>query len=377
MAERKKEYKITDHQLFISPLLLWIKLRRQNKVAKGRRWMAFKITLFVLISSPFRGIQRLYLRRKLRSVDPNKKPPVFVIGHWRSGTTHLHYLLWQDKQFVCLDAFQAFFFNIAFVSKTIVKPILNAFMPSTRPQDNVKTDANSPQEEEHPLTNRTYMSGMHAFFFPKNLTYLTKWNLFENVTESEVKEWKKTYSDLLKKILLFQDPKKRLLLKNPHNTGRIKVLSEMFPKAKFIFIHRNPYEVYSSTRVLYAKTVSTQFLQDFSDKEIEDRILISYEKTLTRYLELRGLIPKNQIIEVAYADLDNKPLEELKRMYEHLDLGDFNSVLPLFQKYLEGVKNFKKNKPVAISERILQRIQTDWKFAFDEWGYQMNEVKSS
>lgn len=334
--------------------------------------MAFKITLFVLISAPFRWLQTLLIRRKLKNVDLNEKPPVFVIGHWRSGTTHLHYLLWQDKQFVCLDAFQAFFFNVAFVSKTVMKPILNAFMPSTRPQDNVKIDANSPQEEEHPLTNRTEKSGMQVFFFPKNRSYFTKYNLFEGVTEAEIKDWKNRYRDLLKKILLFQDPTKRLLLKNPHNTGRIKVLLEMFPNAKFIYIHRNPYDVYSSTRVLYKKAVRTQFLQEFSKEEVEERILFCYKKSLERYLEYRSLIPKDQLYEVAYADLDSDPLKEMKQMYDHLKLGNYNSVEPSFKEYLNSVKNFKKNKPIDIPSHILERIHKDWAFAFEEWGYEMN-----
>lgn len=369
MGKKDGDYKVTEHQLFISPLSLWLKLRRQNKIAKSKRWMATKITLFVLFSAPFRLTQSLLIKRKLKTIDLNDKPPVFVIGHWRSGTTHLHYLLWQDPQFVCLDAFQAFFFNVAFVSKTVMKPILNTFMPSTRPQDNVKIDANSPQEEEHPLTNRTEKSGMHVFFFPKNRSYFTKYNLFEDVSDKEINDWKKTYQDLLKKILLFQDPKKRLLLKNPHNTGRIKVLLEMFPNAKFIYIHRNPYEVYSSTRVLYKKAVRTQFLQEFSSEEVEQRILFCYRKTIERYLEYRSLIPKDQLYEVAYADLDARPLQEMKKMYEHLSLGEYNSVEPHFIKYLDSVQDFKKNKPIEIPDHILEQIHTDWEFAFKEWGY--------
>ena len=373
MSKKEGDYKVTEHQLFISPLSLWYKLRRQNKLSKKRRWMSFKITLFVIFSSPFRLLQNILIRRKLKNVSLEENPPVFVIGHWRSGTTHLHYLLWQDKQFVCLDAFQAFFFNVAFVSKTIMKPLLNAFMPSTRPQDNVKIDANSPQEEEHPLTNVTDKSGMHVFFFPKNRNYFTKYNLFENTTEKEISEWKKTYKSLLKKILLFQNKNKRLLLKNPHNTGRIKVLMEMFPNSKFIYIHRNPYEVYSSTRVLYEKAVSTQFLQEFSKEEIENRILFCYQKTLERYLEYRSLIPENQLYEISYSSLDEEPINELRKIYNKLDLGNFSEVEKDFNSYLESVKNFKKNKPIEIPDHILKRINKEWKFAFDEWGYSMNE----
>ena len=112
--------------------------------------MANKITLFVFISAPFRWIQSIYLLFMIPFVSLKKKPPVFVIGHWRSGTTHLHYLLSQDEQFSYLEAFQAFFFRVAFISKSFMRPILNYFMPNTRPQDNIKIDPGAPTEEEHP-----------------------------------------------------------------------------------------------------------------------------------------------------------------------------------------------------------------------------------
>ena len=162
----KKEIK--EHQLFITSLRLWLKLKRQNVISKDKKAMANKITLFVLISAPFRWLQSLYLLFKIPSVSLKDNPPVFVIGHWRSGTTHLHYLLAKDEQFSYLEAFQAFFFKIAFISKSFMKPVLNYLMPNTRPQDNIKIDAGAPTEEEHPLTNLTEKSGMQSFFFPKN-----------------------------------------------------------------------------------------------------------------------------------------------------------------------------------------------------------------
>jgi len=105
---------IKEHQLFISSIRLWLKLNRQNNISKERKIMANRITLFVFISAPFRWIQSLYLLFKIPFVTFKKKPPVFVIGHWRSGTTHLHYLLTQDEQFSYLEAFQAFLFYAAY-----------------------------------------------------------------------------------------------------------------------------------------------------------------------------------------------------------------------------------------------------------------------
>ena len=117
--------------------------------------MFFKIFLFTSISAPFRWFQKLIFQQKINAVNLNNKPPVFVIGHWRSGTTHLHYILAQDQRFSFLEAFQAFFFRTAFVSRSFMKPLLNKLMPKTRPQDNVEINASAPTEEEHPLTNLT------------------------------------------------------------------------------------------------------------------------------------------------------------------------------------------------------------------------------
>lgn len=371
MSKNNSSYKLSDHQLSISPLRLWIRLLRQNKTSKQSRRIRIKITLFVIVSAPFRLVEKLIVSRRIKKVDLQEKPPVFVIGHWRSGTTHLHYLLALDKQFSCLTAFQAFFYHVAFVSKSFMKPLLQLMMPKTRPQDNVKIDSNSPTEEEHPLVNCTEKSGMQTFFFPKNRSYFDKFNLFERTTDSEIESWKKVYDNLLKKIALFEGVEKRLLLKNPHNTGRVRVLLEMYPNAKFIYIHRNPYEVFSSSKILYNKTIRTQFLQDFSDEEVDERILYSYEKTLNKYLECRSLIPKDQLIEVSYKDLDENPMDVLNKIYSELRLGDIDSVRPIISSYLESLNNFKKNKTTVIPEKILKEINVRWKFAFNEWGYEI------
>jgi hypothetical protein len=336
--------------------------------------MRFKISTFVLLSAPFRWVQKLIIHQKLKKVDLTERPPVFIVGHWRSGTTHLHYLLTKDQQFSFLTAFQAFFFHVAFVSKAFMKPLLHKMMPSTRPQDNVKIDSNAPTEEEHPLVNCTEKSGMHSFFFPRNWTYFDKYNLFKGTNEEEIKIWKKAYNRVLKKIALFEGSEKRLLLKNPHNTGRLKVLMEMYPDSKFIYIHRNPYEVFTSTRTLYNKTIKSQFLQELDDIEIDDRILYAYEKTLKKYLSDKEIIPRGQLIEVAYTELDKNPMKVLEKIYDELELGDFEQVGPMMEKYLAQLGRFKKNNTVSIPDHILEQINKRWGFAFKEWDYEMRSL---
>jgi omega-hydroxy-beta-dihydromenaquinone-9 sulfotransferase len=370
MPKYQQEYELKDHQLFASSRQLWQTLKAENDIAESKMKLARKISLVIASLGIFRVLQRLFLKARIKDNELKDDTPIFVIGHWRSGTTHLHYLLSQDSRYMHLSSFQAFFFNVAFTTRWFFKPILKRVMPETRPQDNVKIDADAPTEEEHALVNITKMSGMHMFFFPKNLTYFDKYNCFEGISNKELQEWKSIYSNLLKQIEVFNKVDKKLLLKNPHNTGRLKVLHEMYPKAKFIFIHRNPYDVFRSTITLYERAVKTQFLQEFRDKELDELVLHCYEKMMSKYLEQRHMIPANQLIEVGYDQLVDNPINELERIYTQLDLGGFENVKPQLNAYIKTLKSYQVNPKVDVDTEIKDQIKTRWDFAFKEWGYQ-------
>ena len=149
MPKKESAYELKDHQLFASSRKLWKILQAENEISMSKMKLARKITLVIASLGIFRVLQRLLLKVKIKNVDLKDDAPLFVIGHWRSGTTHLHYLLSQDERYSHLSSFQAFFFNIAFTTKWFFKPILKHVMPETRPQDNVKVDPNAPAEEEH------------------------------------------------------------------------------------------------------------------------------------------------------------------------------------------------------------------------------------
>lgn len=365
------EKEIKEHQLFISSFRLFFKLWSDNKGSIKNKRMFFKIFLFTSISAPFRWFQQLLFQRRINAVNLNNNPPVFVVGHWRSGTTHLHYILAQDKRFSFLEAFQAFFFRTAFVSRSFMKPLLNKLMPKTRPQDNVEINASAPTEEEHSLTNLTHRSGMQSFFFPKNISYFNEYNVFETSPEN-ITAWKKVYDKMLKNISYYNGTEKRLLLKNPHNTGRIKVLKEMYPHAKFIFIHRNPYEVFNSTKHLYNTTIKSQFLQGFNEDEINERVIHCYEKTMLAYLEQKQGIDEEHLIEISYEKLSKNPMECMDEIYTKLKLGEFSDVKDKFETYLKKQKNYKKNTFKPIDSTIKKQLNNRWNFAFEAWNYQTN-----
>lgn len=365
------EYEVKQHQLFISSVGLLRKLKRQNKISPQRKKMFRKIWMMTIFTSPFRWLQKLIFSRRIKKISFEDNPPVFVLGHWRSGTTHLHYLLTQDEQFSYLENFQAFFFRVALISKTFMKPILNFFMPNTRPQDNIKITASAPSEEEHPLTNLTEKSGMMSMFFPKNRSYYDKYNLFLDTSPKEKKSWKRVYHWLLQNIAYYNDPNKKLLLKNPHSMGRIEVLLEMYPNAKFIHIHRDPYDVFNSNIHLYNKAVSTQFLQEFSESEIEERVLYCFETSFAKFFEHWEKIPENNRVEISYKDLSDQPISTLNKVYTSIQLGNFERIKPKLEEYLKEEKNYKRNKFEEIRPDLLEAINKRWKFVLDHYGYEL------
>lgn len=368
MKKLKGNYEVKDHQLSMSLPKVWLKLIRDNTISN--RTMFWKITAFVFLTWPFQLIQRWIFNRRIKKVDLQNNPPVFILGHWRSGTTHLHYLMSKDPQFSYLSNYKAFLLNISLLGRTWLKFILSPLMPDKRPQDNVPMTVDAPAEEEQPFTNISTRSGMLSFFFPKNQSYHDKYNLFRGITQREKKLWQKDYTYLLKLISYTDGGQKPLVLKNPHNTGRVKQLLELFPNAKFVFIHRNPYEVFHSSRHLYHTMIKSQFLHEFSDEEVDDRVFYNFTSTMKKYVNEADLIPEGNLVEISFEELDQQPLETMEKIYNDLNIGQFDQAKPHMQDYLSKVSNYKKNNFPHLDDEYIQRINTEWDFAFQNWNYE-------
>src|SRR5207344_800455 len=97
----------------------------------------------------------------------------------------------------------------------------------------------------------------------------------------------------------FQRP---LILKSPPNTGRIKLILEMFPEARFVHIHRNPYVVYQSTRHLHLTSWENFALQGTDVSVVHDQIIRQYQAMMGAFFEEQHLIPPGRFCEISYDD---------------------------------------------------------------------------
>lgn len=232
----------------------WVKLLWQNR-DKPIYWKSLPkfiyITVVIILLTPVRLIEKIVFDIKVKKTKIDLDP-VFVLGHWRSGTTYLVNMLSQDEQFGVTNAIHCFCPNMFLSCYKALEWLLGRILPKNRHMDNVPLDTVSSQEEEFAIANMSTISNYHLCFFPRNHLKYQKYAYFKDMSDEEIKEWKEKYLFILKKVT-YQLKGKRLLLKSPTNTSRVKHLLELFPNAKFIHIYRNPYKVYVSTKRLYEK----------------------------------------------------------------------------------------------------------------------------
>ncbi len=295
-------------------------------------------------------------------------PPIFIIGHWRSGTTHLHNLMSQDTHLGYLSMYQAMVPDCSLVGRSWLNPLLSSMMPAKRPMDNMTWPMDAPQEEEIPLAKMMPHCFYTQFLFPReSLNLFHKYVLMQGATPRLLSEFKKKNYRLLQ-IATIHSGGRRLVLKNPVNTARVRLLLELFPDAKFVHIHRSPYDVFVSTRNLRRNMHGLTTLQTMRPGNADETILTVYEEMMGRYFEDRSLIPEGNLAEVRFEDLEQNPLSELQRVYETLGLPGYSQAEPAFQTYVASQKSYQKNS-FELSAEDRAQVEQRWAFAFQELGY--------
>lgn len=276
-----------------------------------------------------------------------KEAPVFIIGFWRSGTTVLHNLLSQNPDFGYVTLYQAIFPHLCLMNQWWVKNVAKILLPETRPYDKVKLDFLYPQEEEIAMGNIQELSFYNFFYYPNSFDFFLKNGLlFEGSTPSQIQIWKDSYVRLVKTALINTNGN-RFISKNPPNTVRIKLLLELFPDAKFIYMHRNTYQtLFSFQRFMHAVHDGIK-LQNYDRKTHTVSLIRIYKVMLDQYEAQKGLIPPGQLIDIKFEAFEKDMVGHIENIYQTLDLPDFKKVLPLMEKYESGINDYsRKDHPL-------------------------------
>ncbi|MFR9650497.1 MAG: sulfotransferase [Rikenellaceae bacterium] len=329
----------------------------------------YRLTTFLCwVINLLRPIENLKYRCKVKKMTIDKDP-LFVLGHWRSGTTYVHNVLTCDNSFGYTTTYQTVFPNVMLSMKWLFKSVMGKVMPKNRPQDNMELSPDLPQEEEFALSGMMPYTYYNFWFFPKDMAEYCDRFLMMNMSAEEKAVFAEQFRKMVK-LSMNDTGGERYLSKNPPHTARVKEILEIFPNAKFIYLMRNPYTVFESTRGFFTKTLKSLQLHDISDEELTAGFVDVYAKMYDKYQREKGLIPEGNLIEVKFEDFEADAVGMTKKIYDELSLGDFERVRPAVESYV-GVKRGHKKNRYDYAADVVETVNSRWGDALSDWGYEV------
>ncbi len=322
--------------------IILLKLVFKNGIGLNPKYILRFLSLvpISLLSEIFILVEKIKFNRKIKQTRI-EKPPVIIIGHWRSGTTFLHQLILQDNQFTAPTVVQVIAPEHFLFSTKYYIPILKVLLPEKRPMDEVEMAPLAPMEDEWAFIRMGSETPLVKFFFPL-ANIKTLFDIQEFIPQGKkLVQWKKNMLTLLKKITLLTQ--KQIILKNPFHTPRILLLAEVLPGTRFIHIVRHPYKIVPSA--IYTWNIMSEenaFKSGWKKPTIDEaaRIVDEFWRSVN---ENKKRLKENEFAEVKYEDLEADPVEELKRIYKELNLEFSNQFETSIIQFMEEKKNYKKN----------------------------------
>lgn len=291
-------------------------------------------------SSIFAVADRIKYNKQIINT-PVPSRPVFIIGHWRTGSTFLHQLMIQDDNFVSPSVFQVTVPDCFVSIEKYYKPVMRKVMGSRRPMDNVRFGPDAPQEDEFALFRMTLNSPLQSVIFPKTNRYFLLENDNMICDNSKITRWEKSLLFFCKKLCMGNN--RQLLIKSPFHSMRINILNKLFPDAVFIHIFRNPYDVVPSTIRMWDIIARQNCLNNKWEKPSTREVVSLLKKMINTINRELKLLESNRYTVVKYEDLEASPVEEIKRIYRHLNLSFTQELEEKIGKFLDEEKDFQKN----------------------------------
>ena len=142
----------------------------------------------------------------------------------------------------------------------------------------------------------------------------------------------------------------------------------MWPDARFIHIHRNPYVVYPSTRKTFGTLLNSFALQDHGHVDLDRFVLDLYPRLMNRLVEDAQDLPRSHYAEIRFEDFEREPMAELERVHRDLDLPGWPEAAPHFRAYLDSIQGYRKNSHRHPPDEVA-RVGRHWEPLIRRWGY--------
>jgi len=248
---------------------------------------------------------------------PEGEGLVFIQGFWRAGTTLLHELLVEIPRCATPRTWQCM--NPSAILAPFVRPSRNQAIQ--RPMDQIQISALSPQEDEFALMAMGAPSVYRGFLDPRRLPEL--------VSATDPAYWLEANPQWLKTLEAFlawcrAPGHDRLIIKSPSHVFRVHALATNFPKARFIWILRDPAELWRSNLKMWQAMIERYSLWKVKNRELEEFLeaaLVAYAELLEE-LQEKGRFRHQPVCR--YEVLTSNPATILPELVDRLGLGPWS-----------------------------------------------------
>jgi hypothetical protein len=308
----------------------------------------------------------------LRSRRDDRPEIVFILGHWRSGTTHLHYLLGSDAaRFAAPTVYQVMNPDSFLLTEKRGAPLLNRLLPGTRPMDGLPLGAHLPGEDEFAMALAGLSSPYLGLGFPKQRGFYSRYLTFAKASPSERQAFMKVLDDFIIRLAI-RYPGGRLLLKSPAHTARIALLLSRYPDAKFIHIARDPFKVFQSSRHIFESFFPYCNFESIDWDRMDEDILDRYAEVYDAYFSQKSAIPAGNLFELKSENLIADPFGSLEALFRNFGWDHLRASRPHFERYLGSIRDYRPNSLSALTESERERVRARWGKYGSELGYGMN-----
>ena len=306
--------------MFLNPRLIIIGfLRPTVQFSLLKKAKRFPIISLYLIQNIVVGwlVEPIYWIQKAVYKRPKNMPdPIFIIGSWRSGTTYLHSEIVKATNAATIRNTFSCCPQAALIFKELIRKLIPSF--KNRFFDWVPLPSEGPQELDIALLRLTCKHPPSSLGIGESLSSdLERWY-----------EWKASpyFKKKLQLILEWAwihdgSPGKIFINKAPAFTTRVDLLLELWPNAKFIYIERKFGLKTSIEKSIKSFNKEFGFIPYIYDASEDAQLTKSF--IFEKWKLMRGLIKKENLIEIQYENLINTPKETIKNLKNFTGISNF------------------------------------------------------
>jgi len=169
------------------------------------------------------------------------------------------------------------------------------------------------------------------------------------------------YADILR-MLQWQRPGERWLLKTPAHLWALDCLVQLFPDCSIVITHRNPLECVTS----YASMMESMLIgREFDRKQFGAVVMEYLARKVEASLRQREQIDPARILDLQFNDFIADGVGTVRRIYQHFHLPMSAEVEQRFQRYADAHPMGKHGKhDYRLEEYGLTEQQIRERFAF-------------